>query len=209
MRVGERTLRAARLAGGRKHDALTRALRDDPHLAPFLDLPSKDNGFDIEGVAAAPGGRLFLGLRGPVIDGLACVLDVELRTHPRRPRELALGALPQALPRPRGRRHSRPVPGRERPLLLTGPPMRGKGEATVRVWKSALRARADSLVERERLAVVLELPYRQKKDHAEGMTLLARRGDLASLLILYDSASRKRRVAPAAMTAELHAVTLP
>jgi hypothetical protein len=90
MRVGDGTLRAARLAGGRKHDALTRALRNDPHLAPFLGLASKDNGFDIEGVAAAPGNRLFLGLRGPVIDGHACVLDVELRTRPRRPRELAL-----------------------------------------------------------------------------------------------------------------------
>jgi hypothetical protein len=86
--------------------------------------------------------------------------------------------------------------------------MRGKGEATVRVWKDALRARAESLVRRDRLASILTLPYREKKDHAEGMTLLARRGARASLLILYDSAAGRRRVAPAALTAELHAVTL-
>jgi hypothetical protein len=208
MRVGDRMLRAARLGGGRKHDALTRALRDDALLAPFLGLPSKDNGFDIEGVAAAPGGRLFLGLRGPVIDGWACVLDVELRARPRRPRELALL---------RYRKHFLDLggagirdlclAGRDL-LVLTGPPMRGKGKATVRVWKDALRARADSLVRRHRLATILTLPYREKKDHAEGMALLARRGARASLLILYDSASGRRRVAPAALTAELHAVTL-
>jgi len=208
MRVGEGTLRAARLAGGRKHDALTRALRDDPHLGPFVGIPSKDNGFDIEGVAAAPGGRLFLGLRGPVIDGWACVLDIELRVRPRRPRELALV---------RYRKHFLDLAGAgirdlclagRDLLVLTGPPMRGKGEATVRVWKDALRARAESLVRRDRLASILTLPYREKKDHAEGMTLLARRGARASLLILYDSAAGRRRVAPAAMTAELHAVTL-
>ena len=208
MRVHGKLLRAARLAGGRKHDALTRALRDDPHLAPFLGLPSKDNGFDIEGVAAAPGGRLLLGLRGPVIDGWACVLDVELRAHPRRPRELALV---------RYRKHFLDLEGagiRDLCLagrdlvVLTGPPMRGKGEARVCVWKDALRARSQSLVRRDRLAEVLVLPYREKKDHAEGMALVERRGDRASLLILYDSASRKRRVAPAAMVAQLHEVTL-
>ena len=82
-----RELRAARLGGGRRNDALTRALRDDPHLGPFLSIPSKDNGFDIEGLAAAPGGRLFLGLRGPVIDGWACVLEMQVATH-RDPRRL-------------------------------------------------------------------------------------------------------------------------
>ena len=44
-----------------------------PISARFCRFPSKDNGFDVEGLAAAPGGRLFLGLRGPVsTDGHAC-----------------------------------------------------------------------------------------------------------------------------------------
>ena len=77
-----RVLRAARLAGGRKNDALTRALRDDPHLGPFLSIPSKDNGFDIEGLAAAPGGRLFLGCGDPCsTDGRACWRSRSLRTR--------------------------------------------------------------------------------------------------------------------------------
>jgi hypothetical protein len=209
MRVGDRTLCAARLAGGRKHDALTRALRDDPHLAPFIGLPSKENGFEIEGVAAAPAGRLFLGLRGPVIDGRACVLDVQLRARPRRPRELELVDYRKHFLDLEGAGiRDLCLAGRDL-LVLTGPPMRGRGKATVRAWPGALRARTDSLVARERLPVLLELPYRQHKDHAEGMTLLARRGDVVSLLILFDSASRRRRVATATLAVDLHAVQLP
>jgi hypothetical protein len=200
---------AARLPGGRKHDALTLALRDDPHLAPFLALPSKDNGFDIEGVAAVPGGRrLLLGLRGPVIDGWACVLDVELRPRARRPRELAIV---------RYRKHFLDLGGAgirdlclagRDVLVLTGPPMRGKGEATVRLWRDALRARRSSLVRRDRLPTLLELRYREKKDHAEGIAVLGRERDRVALLVLYDSASRKRRPAPAAMSATLHSLSL-
>ena len=42
---------------------LLEALAHDPHLAPFLSLPAKDNGFDLEGLAVL-GKRVFLGLRG-------------------------------------------------------------------------------------------------------------------------------------------------
>ena len=87
-------LRAARLAGGRKQNALTRALRDDPHLGPFLSIPSKDNGFDIEGLAAAPNGRLFLGLRGPVLDGWACILEIHVAARLDRNNELTLRKSP-------------------------------------------------------------------------------------------------------------------
>jgi hypothetical protein len=49
-------------------------LRDDEHLAPFLPIPGKDNGFDIEGIAVR-GDRLYLGMRGPVLRGWAFVLS--------------------------------------------------------------------------------------------------------------------------------------
>jgi hypothetical protein len=47
----------------------------DRHLAPFLPIPGKDNGFDIEGLAVH-GDRVFVGLRGPVLRGWACVLEI-------------------------------------------------------------------------------------------------------------------------------------
>lgn len=57
--------------------SLRRALADDGYLAPFLDLPSKENGLDIEGIAAARDGVL-LGLRGPLVDSIAVVVHLKL-----------------------------------------------------------------------------------------------------------------------------------
>ncbi|MBQ0818798.1 DUF3616 domain-containing protein, partial [Microvirga sp. HBU67558] len=73
---GER--QAAWLKLGKKRGALERWLAEDPHLGPFLAVPSKENGLDIEGLAVR-GNRLWLGLRGPVLRGHAVVLDLELR----------------------------------------------------------------------------------------------------------------------------------
>jgi hypothetical protein len=61
-----KTRTAAQLRGTDEGNDLTEALKGDAHVGPFLAIPGKDNGFDIEGLAAA-GGRLFLGLRGPVL----------------------------------------------------------------------------------------------------------------------------------------------
>jgi hypothetical protein len=73
--------RSAQLPGGVDTNALTDAIKcagqgeGDPHLAPFMDIPGKDNGFDIEGLAIA-GERVFIGLRGPVLRGWATILEV-------------------------------------------------------------------------------------------------------------------------------------
>ena len=53
-----------------ERNALTRALDGDVHIARFMRVPAKENGFDIEGIAAR-GDRVFLGLRGPVLRGWA------------------------------------------------------------------------------------------------------------------------------------------
>ena len=59
---------------------LLNELRDDPLLSRFIDaeLPGKENGFDIEGLAHIDGGRLLVGLRGPVLRGMAVVLEIEV-----------------------------------------------------------------------------------------------------------------------------------
>ena len=217
-----RVLRAARLAGGRKHDALTRALRDDPHLGPFLSIPSKDNGFDIEGLAAAPNGRLFLGLRGPVLDGWACILEVHVAAGLDRNDDLMLrkiarssaGAPPRALYRKHfldlGGSGIRDLccTGRDL-LILTGPPMRGKGESQVRRWKGALANNGEKMISKKQLPKLLDLPSRAKKDQAEGITIVARRDGHIWLLVIYDSVDKARRVPPAGMRATLHELSLP
>ena len=58
-------------------NALTETFIDDPHIAPFLTLPAKENGLDIEGLAVR-GNSVFLGLRGPVLSGLALILELKV-----------------------------------------------------------------------------------------------------------------------------------
>lgn len=48
--------------------SLREVLEDDPILAPFLAIPSKENGIDLEGLAAQDK-TLFVGFRGPVLRG--------------------------------------------------------------------------------------------------------------------------------------------
>ena len=57
------------------------------------NIPGKDNGLDIEGLAVAGENRLFVGLRGPVLRGWACVIELRLdeeRTGPDKPGKLKL-----------------------------------------------------------------------------------------------------------------------
>jgi Protein of unknown function (DUF3616) len=50
-------------------------LTRDPFLKPFLRLPGKENGLDIEGLAVL-NGAAYLGLRGPLIDSCAVAVEV-------------------------------------------------------------------------------------------------------------------------------------
>ena len=58
-------------------DALTAALAANALIRPFLAIPSKDNGLDIEGITARDN-RVLLGLRGPVLRGIALVAELRL-----------------------------------------------------------------------------------------------------------------------------------
>lgn len=48
-------------------DALAAALASEPLLRPFLPIPSKDNGLDIEGITLLSGGNDALILAGPTM----------------------------------------------------------------------------------------------------------------------------------------------
>lgn len=72
-----RTMTPHYLEGGPESTVLTELLTHDEHLGPYLDLPCKENGFDVEGIAVL-GERLFLGLRGPVLRGYAVILELHL-----------------------------------------------------------------------------------------------------------------------------------
>ncbi|GAA3584333.1 DUF3616 domain-containing protein [Nonomuraea rosea] len=163
-------------------------LGGDPHLAPFLALPGKDNGLDIEGIAVTPD-RVYLGLRGPVLRGWAVVLELRLEEagkgrlrlrEPYRKHFLDLGGL--------GVRDL--CPDGDGLLVLAGPTMDLDGPVRLVRWRPG-RGRHSVVAEGE-LDKVLELPYGVRCDHPEGVALL---GD-GRLIVVYDSPS-PARITPA------------
>ncbi|UYZ57935.1 DUF3616 domain-containing protein [Hymenobacter latericus] len=191
-----RKLKAARLG----HHTLVRLLRRDPHVGPFVHLPGKDNGFDIEGMAYAGDGRLFVGLRGPVLRGWAIVLELHV-TEGSKPGRLRLGKLSDA----QGvyyRKHFLDLGGmglRELRLvgndlyLLAGPTMDLDGTIAVFCWPDALHHDADSLVAPSQLRRLFDVPHgfgpTACQDKAEGMALLNEH----HVLVVFDSPTDARK----------------
>ncbi|PSB37208.1 DUF3616 domain-containing protein [Aphanothece minutissima] len=120
-------------------DALTQALASDRRIAPFLAIPIKDNGLDIEGIAAR-GERVLVRLRGPVLRGIALVLDLRLggldgdgptlSLEAHRCRYLSLSGLAV--------RDLAVVPGSDDVLVLAGPTMDLAGPCYLHRWRNAL-----------------------------------------------------------------------
>ncbi|HZH26635.1 MAG TPA: DUF3616 domain-containing protein [Azospirillaceae bacterium] len=181
--------RSSWLPFARKHgNALTKAIGKDPQLAPFLSIPAKENGFDVEGLAVA-GDRVFLGLRGPVLRGWAVILELDI--GPGKKGGIALAGKGAAAVR----KHFLDLDGLgirelcrdgDDLLILAGPTMDLDGP--VRVWRWA-GACTDTgrIVPRDRLGVVLDVPYGTGFDHAEGLGLRPRPDGGRDLLVAYDN----------------------
>ena len=86
--------------------------------------------------------------------------------------------------------------------------MRGKGASQVRRWKDALAKSGENIVSEQQLPTLLDLPYRAKKDHAEGITVVARKDGRIWLMVIYDSVGKDRSVRHAGMRATLHELSL-
>jgi uncharacterized protein DUF3616 len=193
------SLTAARLEGDAGGNLLTRALNIDRHLGRFVPrassdgsvegIPSKDNGFDIEGLAVA-GNRVFVGLRGPVLRGWAVV--IELRVKAKSDDVLTLEPIgPAGEPYAK---HFLKLDGlgvrelaiHEQDLLvLAGPSMDLDGPVFIYRWKNALEATADSLTSGDDLTPVVTVPFAKGHDHAEGLTVVTRTP--LTVLVSYDS----------------------
>ena len=173
-------------------------LEDDEHLAPFLPIPGKDNGLDVEGIAVR-GDRVLLGLRGPVLRGWAFVLELRPYVDEDEPDRLRLHELDD------GRRYRKHVldlaglgvrdlcPHGDDLLVLAGPTMDLDGPVRLYRWRDALGAQTSSVVPRSKVERVLDLPFGEGDDHAEGATFLrlAPRAPL-SLVVAYDTPAKGR-----------------
>lgn len=181
--------------------------RDDVHLAPFVDIPGKDNGFDIEGLAVR-NGHAFVGLRSPVLREWCCVLTLQIHADHRGALHLASGRRS-----PPYRKHFLRLGGLgvrdlvwlgDDLLILAGPPLAHDGPSELWRWSNV--AASTERGEAASVRRLLTIPHGEGCDRAEAMVLLES-GVRPSLLVVYDSPSRDRLEGPASVHADV--VRLP
>lgn len=194
-------LTAAQLAVGDASNALMEALKTDEHLGTYVSsgLPSKENGFDIEGLAVK-GDRVFLGLRGPVLRGWAVILEIEVTAEGDTLILQPIGDGGELY-----RKHLLDLSGLgirelcfdgDDLIVLGGPTM--TLDATIRTfrWRNALDRDENSLVyqDSKHLHRMFDLPLLPGEDRAEGLALYSCLGGAQGLLVVYDTLSPKRRL---------------
>jgi len=176
--------RAAHVAFSRR-GALRKWLKGDAHVGAFLDIPSKENGLDVEGLAVR-GLRVWLGLRGPVLRGHAVILEFEFKAKggELRPRRIDGKA--------RFRKHLIDTGGHgvrdlafdgDDMLILTGTPLAGDGSAAVLRWHDAAACTDTAVHLAPAVTTALALPYADADDNPEGLT----RWEGDTWLIVHDS----------------------
>ena len=206
-----KTLRALMMDGGTQSTALTEILATDDHLEPFMKIPCKDNGFDIEGLAV-DGERIFLGMRGPVIGGWAIIIEFGVHEHgewlhldargekdkPYRKHFIDLAGM--------GIREINVEDKTGDMLLLAGPTMDLDG--TIAAWRieGGLPEKPVSITpDPERMFDVVEGSLIEHgKNKAEGMAI-TRNGNY---LIVFDSPTEDRMVGKRSVLADIYAGNL-
>jgi hypothetical protein len=179
--------------GKGRDDGLRGLLAQEGLLQPFMNIPSKENGFDIEGIAVS-GERVFLGLRGPVIASFAIIIELHLE-------EDGQGMLvPKKIGERAYRLYAVNLGGLgvrdllfdgERLLVLSGTSQ--KAESIQRVFAIDPLPEAGGVLGKDQVKVLLTLPTSGWGDHAEGIALLDDEGP-KRLLVAYDSPSDTRLV---------------
>jgi hypothetical protein len=180
---------------------LIEALEEDEHLGVIVtsQLPSKENGLDIEGLAVWKN-RLFLGLRGPVLRGWAVILELEVEEN--EPGSLALKAIGDK--QESYRKHFVDLNGLgvrdlcfddEDLIVLAGPTMETESALQVFRLRGILDRNAHSLFSQDskNLDLLFNLPFIFGADHAEGIELYSCLGHLG-LFMVYDSPDPSRLI---------------
>lgn len=180
-------------------DALVAYLSNDAILGPFLEhpFPSKENGFDIEGLAVHRD-TVYLGLRGPVVQGWAMILQIQV--EPAASGDLSLAELD-------GRHHRKHLVDlnglgiRELCLMgddliiLAGPTMDLDGALRLFRFRDFRDMHDESVTDQDssRLEKIFDLPFVAGADNAEGLAVYPCQGEKDCLLVVYDEPHAERR----------------
>jgi len=193
--------RALRLKGDAQDNLLTRVLADDPHFGPYMNIPGKDNGFDIEGLAV-DGNRLLLGLRGPVLRGWSALLEVAVEARGDQLRLAPLDDKGTLL-----RKHFLQLDGLgirdlhfsgDDLYILAGPTMVLNGEIRLFKWplaKTVMKASREPVRFETALTESVSLPHGRGTNRAEAICDLppTLAGGKPRWLVLYDAPGADRR----------------
>ena len=190
---------------------LTDALKDDTHLGLYLSvpIPSKENGFDIEGLAVR-GDKHFSRFAGAVLRGWAIILQIEVEEA--EPGVLRLKEIGKG-----GKlynKHFVDLNGLgvrelcwngEDLIVLAGPTMTVSGAMRVFRFKGILGRSGDSITGQDGgdLEVLFDLPFKVNTDNAEGLSLFPYLDGQNSLLVVYDSPDAGRMVEESAILADV------
>jgi hypothetical protein len=193
--------RALRLKGDALANELTLALADDSHFGPYMAIPGKDNGFDIEGLAV-DGPRLLLGLRGPVLRGWSALIEIALEARGDQLRMVPLDGSGSLL-----RKHFMQLEGLgvrdlhfygDDLYILAGPTMVLDGEIRVFKWpgaKTMLAANREPVRFEWALIESVALPHGRGINRAEALCKLPPGlvPGKSSWLVLYDAPGADRK----------------
>jgi Protein of unknown function (DUF3616) len=194
---------ALRLKGDATGNPLTGLLANDVHFGPYMNIPGKDNGFDIEGLAIFDN-RLLLGLRGPVLRGWSAILEIAVDVS-RSGQFLKL--VPLGSDGEYVRKHFIQLEGLgirdlhfsgDDLYILGGPTMVLNGDIRVFRWpgaRQALLANRSAVTFEESPTESISLPHGRGTNRAEALcdVPLAFGQPTPNWLVLYDAPGRDRK----------------
>lgn len=165
----------------------------------YFYLPSKENGFDIEGLVVR-GNKVAIGLRGPVLRGMAILLEIEVEQGSSH--ELHLKTIGNV-----GRQYKRHFldlnglgirelcwdKNHESLLILAGPTMDLDGMHSLFRLNNPFMLEDNSLSSQknQQLKYLGDIPHGDRQDRAEGLTLDREK---QSILVIYDSPIEDRLI---------------
>ena len=187
------TLQASQLKTSNNKNILLQAIKNDPIFKPFMkgNIPSKDNGLDIEGIAVKEN-KVFLGLRGPVLRGWAIILELEIMASKKNKLKFKKCSKDNTI----YKKHFVKLEGlgirdlcidKEGILILAGPTMDLDGPVKLFYLKNGCNLDENALSWKPRF--LKDIPFGMGNHHAEGITIIENNMNQTYILVVYDSPS--------------------